>query len=85
MPHQKVFPFIENRFCGLTVEDLSKTEADTIIHFAIAVLEMRPIFPSARCCRRDPMVQRRLYGCGEDDAPADQHRRDSSASPRSDR
>jgi DNA repair protein RadC len=41
MAHQKVLPFIEDRFCGLTVENFSKTEADTVIRFAIAVLEMR--------------------------------------------
>jgi DNA repair protein RadC len=52
MPYQNVFPFIEDRFSGLAVEDLSKTEADTVIRLAFNLLEMRH-HPGQALCSPD--------------------------------
>lgn len=60
MANQKVLPFIEDRFCGLAVEDLSKTEADTVIRFAIAVLEMRHQPGQVLCSPDDTRTYLRL-------------------------
>ncbi len=60
MPYQNVFPFIEDRFSGLAVKDLSKAEADTIIRLAFNLLEMRHQPGQALCSPDETKAYLRL-------------------------
>jgi DNA repair protein RadC len=60
MPYQNAFPFIEDRFSGLTVKDLSKTEADSVIRLAVNMLEERHQPGQALCSPDETKAYLRL-------------------------